>query len=308
VGQTIGEAIIAITLLALFLRKYGLTIVSISVLHLKRFLKYSVPLIVNGIFAHLSNVGDRYLIALFLGQSSVATYVVAYVLPDYLQTALILSLNMVLYPAIMNLWGKGKDEEAGGILSNFLIIYIGIAVPVVFGLYSIRYEVIEVLASSKYLQSAELIPLLTLGIMIKGLFFPLAAGLYKEKKTNLIALINTAGVIINGSLNVVLIPVLGLKGAALATFVTYLAILFISYRVSNKYERIVINFREVIKFTAISISISVIMFVALNFINMKPLGLIYELICKIVVGILIYCCGVFVFVKKIKKFDKKVGL
>jgi len=178
----------------------------------------------------------------------------------------------------------------------------------VFGFVSLRNEIIEVLASRKYVQAAELITVLTLGIMIRGLYFPLAAGLYKEKRTNLIALVNIGGVIVNVVLNVILIPVFGLKGAAFATFATYVAVLFISYRLSNKYVKIGINFREVMKFTAISISISVVMFVALNFINMKPLGLIYELICKVVLGVLIYCCGMFFFVKKIERLDKKVEL
>jgi len=306
IGQTVGEGIVAIVLLFLFLKKYGLAILSISAQHLKIFLKYSLPLVVNGIFVYLSNFGDRYLIALFLDQSSVATYVVAYVLPDYLQTAIILSLNMVLYPAIMNLWGKGRDQEADVMLSNFLIIYIVIAIPIIFGLFSVRYEIIEVLASKKYLQSAELIAVLTLGIMMKGLYFPLAAGLYKEKKTKLIALVNVAGVFINVVLNIVLIPVLGLKGAAFATFVSYFGVLVISYRLSNRYKKINMDFKKVASFTAIAITISLVMFLVLNFINVKPLGLICGLICKILVGILIYCGGVLIFIKRVRKQSEKL--
>lgn len=305
VGQIIGEGLIAATLFILFMKKYGLETLSISPSHLKIFLKYSSPLIVNGIFVYLANFGDRFLIATYLDQSSIATYAVAYALPDYIQTAVILSLNMVLYPVIMKLWGMGKDKEAEVMLSNFLIIYVVIAIPMVFGLISVRYEMIEVLASKKYVEAGGLITVLTLGIMIRGLEFPLAAGLYKVKRTDLIALVNIGGVIVNVVLNVILIPIFGLKGAAFATFGSYLAVLFVTYKLSSKYEKITINLREVIKFTAISISISAVMFVALNFINMKPLGLIYDLICKIVVGIFIYCCGVFVFVKTIKKFDKK---
>lgn len=304
VGQTVAQGIVAAILFVIFVKKYGLKMVSISAGHLKTFLKYSLPLVVNGMFAYLANFGNRFLIALFMGQSSVATFVVAYVLPDYLETAVILSLNMVLYPSIMNLWGKGKDEEAEEILRKFLFIYIAIAIPIVFGLYSIRYEVIEVLASEKYLESAELIAVLTLGIMTRGLYFPLAAGLYKEKKTNLIALVNIGGVTVNVLLNVILIPVLGLKGAAFATFIAYLAVLFISYCLSRRYARIYINFREVMKFAAIAILVSVIMCVALNFISMKPLGMIYELICKIVAGVSIYGCGVYVLVRKVRSLIK----
>jgi O-antigen/teichoic acid export membrane protein len=308
VGQIIGEGLIAATLFIIFMKQYGFGTLSLSFHHLKIFLKYSSPLIVNGIFAYLTNFGDRFLIAMYLGQASVATYAVAYALPDYIQTAVILSLNMVLYPVIMNLWGKGKDKEAEVMLSNFLIIYVVIAIPVVFGLISLRYEIIEVLASKKYFQAAELITVLTLGMMIRGLEFPLAAGLYRVKRTDLIALLNMGGVIVNVGLNVILIPILSLQGAAFATLGSYLAILFVSYRLSSKYQKITINLREVMKFTAISMSISAVMFVAVNFINLKPLGLIYDLSCKIVVGIFIYCFGLFVFVKKIAKSDKKVGL
>jgi len=308
VGQIIGEGLIATTLFIIFMKQYGFGMLSISLHHLKIFLKYSSPLIVNGIFSYLTNFGDRFLLAMYLGQSSVATYAVAYALPDYIQTAVILSLNMVLYPVIMNLWGKGKAKEAEGMLSNFLIIYVVIAIPMVFGLISLRYEIIEVLASEKYVQAAELITLLTLGIMIRGLEFPLAAGLYKVKRTDLIALVNIGGLIVNVVLNVILIPIYGLQGAAFATFGSYVAVLFVTYGLSRKYEKITINLREVMKFTAISISVSAVMLVALNFINMKPLGLVYDLSCKIVVGIFIYCCGVFIFVKKIERVDKKVGL
>ena len=91
---------------------------------------------------------------------------------------------------------------------------------------------------------------------MKGVYLIFLPGFYFNKKLHLISLIEWSAAIINVILNLIMIPKLGILGAAIATALSYLTLCIISYFKGKKYlelnyQWINISKTTVITFTAI---------------------------------------------------------
>jgi O-antigen/teichoic acid export membrane protein len=78
-------------------------------------------------------------------------------------------------------------------------------------------------ATPEYYASALVVPLLVPAILLSGMYI-FGPGLGIAKKTGVIALINIIGAVLNTSLNFTLIPLLGIRGAALATLLSSITV------------------------------------------------------------------------------------
>ena len=78
-----------------------------------------------------------------------------------------------------------------------------------------------------------IVPWITFGYVFYGLYVLQSPSLYIKNKQNWTPLFWGAGTIVNVILNILLIPLLDILGAAIATFVSYLLI-FILIKIKNK--------------------------------------------------------------------------
>jgi len=289
-GLVIAEITITLLLLSWTIKKYGRNIIYFSRKIFISMIKYSFPLVFSGLSSFFLNIGDRYLIGYFMNLEDVASYSVVYNLTNYIEQVIIMSVNATIYPIIMNAWTRNKEEEVREVLNKYLIYYSMIAFPIIFGLSSVKNEAIVTLASAKYLDSASLIPYLITGVMVIGFSFPFTAILHKEKKTTTIAFITLGAAALNLGLNIFLIPLCGIKGAAFATLISFI-FMVISFRL-NSFQKIPITipYKKFLKF----ILLSSLMVIPLKNINLIHYSTINKLICKITIGIAIYLIAIII--------------
>ena len=172
--------------------------------------KYGFPLALSAVSLILFNLGDRYVIAYLTDTDSVASYSVAYRLCDYAKELLDSCINLALLPAVFKLWEEGDLDSAGNVLSNILKLYYMIAFPLICLYVLIPKELITVIASSKYLDSSPIMPIIMFGVMA-GFLFPFTAGLHFQKKTLVIFLITILAASFNIALNFCLFRNMGLE-------------------------------------------------------------------------------------------------
>lgn len=295
-GHFMTEAAVLMTLLGPFFRRNRVQIRNFSRKALLIPLRYSAPLIVASLSELILNFGDRYIIALFLGQEAVANYSVAYAIPDYIQNTIVFSFNLSLYPSIMTLWGQRRTSEADVLINKFLSLYLLIAVPIAFGIVAIRHELMPLVASSKYAESSQYLAILTVGIMLRGLYFPLAAGLYREKKTSVLAAVNGVGMVLNIGLNFLLIPRFQLYGAAFATMLSYMFVLAGCYRYARQIQRVSAEVAQILRYLVIAL----VMYVSVRYVPVPFDDLLIKTMVKVLVGSVIYSCGVYLVDKNVK--------
>src|SRR5690606_38107953 len=81
--------------------------------------------------------------------------------------------------------------------------------------------IIEVLVADSYIESWKYVPFLLLGIVFSSFSGFLGTNYIAEKKTTGVFKTSLIGAIINIVLNLLMIPLLGLNGAAIATMISF---------------------------------------------------------------------------------------
>jgi O-antigen/teichoic acid export membrane protein len=182
---------------------------------------FGIPLVVNEVAYVFLDAADRALVQRYLGATELGMYAVAYGLASMIQGFLMTPLNLAVLPMYMRLWSAGEREKTINFLSTGLdLLILGSA-----GLFAVvsatAHDLVILSASSKYVGADELIPPIFAGLLIFTSYFFVNAGLMIGKKTARIAGVMAASAVVNIALNCALLPHMGLRGAALATVLSY---------------------------------------------------------------------------------------
>jgi O-antigen/teichoic acid export membrane protein len=189
--------------------------------HARQYLAYGVPLIPAGMAEWIVNSSDRYLIAFFLGAAAVGYYSPGYALGSTI-SMVAAPLVTLLLPVLSKHYDDNNIADVRTILRHSLKYYSGIALPLVFALTVLSKPLLLVLTTPQIAANGYLVtPLVAAGTALVGadtVFFVILA---LKKRTALIGTIWMLSALLNFALNLVLIPYLGLLGAALTTFLAF---------------------------------------------------------------------------------------
>jgi O-antigen/teichoic acid export membrane protein len=94
------------------------------------------------------------------------------------------------------------------------------------------------LIGAKYWSGVVIVPIVLFGYVFNGIYFILSAGMFIKEKSLYIPIITGGGAIINVGVNLLLIPIWGIVGAALATLAAYFAMAVGVYFVTQKFYKI----------------------------------------------------------------------
>lgn len=292
-GYAFSETIIFIVLLALFIKKININ--KISFTFLKEALKYGFPLV----WMELSNIvlisGDRYLIHFYMGPEAVGVYSVGYNLSNMAQSILVTPLSLAIFPMYLSIWNRYGEKETKKFLNKTLNYYFMLAIPIVIGLSWFDKEIINFLATKKYEEASFIIPYVVLPLMVHGGYTIFASGLFIYKKTSILMHLTLLAAVMNVLFNVIMIPILGLVGAALATLIAYLFLTLAIVINSYKYIRLNVNVNSIIRYTFLSI---IVMF----FVSNLSFGNTLHILIKIIFVIIAYFIGIIISEKDIRKF------
>jgi len=256
-------------------------------------LSFGVPLIVAEMANHISNMGDRFVLQVLLGSEAVGLYSVGYGLTTHLKSLLAVGM-LVITPMYVKIWeeqGRKKTEE---FLNSTLDYYLMVAIPGIILFSALGGDLLVLLASSKYEQARVLLPYLAAPLIFHGAISIYTAGIFIHKKTKLILYFTVSAGILNIILNYMLIPIMGIVGAAVATLISYMFLIVLANTFSSKFLTIQLNYPGIIKYIAASI----MAVAALHFINIEIFG---GIILKILIGILFYATAMWVLDTRIRQ-------
>ncbi len=185
----------------------------------KELLKDSWPLMLSTAAATIYLKIDQVMVGRIMGDSSVGIYAAGVKLTEvfYFLPGIICGS---LFPAIVNGMKTGFKVYFGRLKNLYLLLgVVAILVSIVVSL--LAEPITRIVFGLQYLES---IPVLRLYVWSSiGLFLGHAVTnqLMVENKTMTIFLINAVAMVVNVSLNLYLIPKMGLTGAALSTLISY---------------------------------------------------------------------------------------
>ncbi len=200
---------------------------------IKEMLGYSIPLIFSAISVQLLAIGDRYIIKYLLDYSQVGIYSLGYKISGVLNVFVVQAFALGFLPIAY------KMQDSPDAAEFFQKVFKYFSMILVFGALGVSLfsrEILLVFAQKpEFYIAYKIVPLITIAFIFKGIQYMFLLGFHYVKKTKYVAYIVTIALFVNIGLNFMLIPKLGIWGAALTTVISSLLISVISYLVSQKF-------------------------------------------------------------------------
>ena len=213
----------------LVIKKY-----SIDIELSKNMIKYSVVLIPNSFMWWIMNSSDRMMVSAMISVTANGIYAVAYKIPTLLSTITTIFNQAWSYSAIREDESEDKEEYNNRVYDNLVTIVIVVAT----GLLMIMKPFLSVYVGKEYYAAWHYVPYLIVGFvfMTLGSFIATSYTVHKDSMGFLIS--GTVGAIINLILNFILIPIMGVSGAAFATCISYFGVFAYRIKDTQKYIKL----------------------------------------------------------------------
>lgn len=203
----------------------------ISLPHLRDLLVYGLPMGLAMLMHMVTQLFDRFIIAGLMDEAAAGVYAVAYAAADRPLTMVFSWLGMAASPLILAAYEREGREAAHAELYSLARMMLLIALPATVGLAMVAAPLAEVLAGPEFRGPViELLPWIAAATLLNGLSAHYqAVPFVLQRRTGTLAATMAAAALLNTVLNFILIPWLGLFGAALSTVLAYVAGSIIRY-------------------------------------------------------------------------------
>lgn len=243
-SQLFSSFILTLSMSVELVRNYSFTI---EIALIKRALIFALPLIVGGIFASMVDVMDRFLINMFRNQEEVGFYSFAY------RFAMVVNLFGISFrtawlPKSINTYDDenyrsyyGKVFNRYLLISSVILVFVSIFIDDLFRINLFGVNLFD----EKYIPGLIVIPLLMSGYIFNGIAGFFAYYPYKSGKSYHFLISDSTAFVFNLILNLILIPIYGIWGAALATFISFFVSAFYLLLISQMRKPISLDYLRV---------------------------------------------------------------
>jgi O-antigen/teichoic acid export membrane protein len=197
----------------------------------KNILKYSVPLLPVALSGWILNLSDRIFIDRFYTQADVGIYSLGYKIAS-VYIMIITSVRMAYIPLFYKLANAEDQINARKKIYQYNFYYYVLSLFLGFLIIFFSREVIGLFLNKKYFYSWIICAIITFASIFTETLFTLSV--HQSKKTYFHTLIVGSSAILNLVLNWFLVPLWGIYGAAIATFICSVVMCFLFYNASKK--------------------------------------------------------------------------
>ena len=202
----------------------------------KRLFSFCLFIFLMDISLHIYQFVDRFMLSQFLSNEAIGIYTSCLTMTGMI-FPIGLILGDVLLPNLSALWAQGKvDEGQAKFYYHVKLLLITFLLCAIL-LLALKKHLIIFLFGRPYLDGVQITPTLITFQVYHSIFWVLAVVPLLVEQTHLLFFITLSGIIINATLNCLLIPLVGMIGAALgamsaaiAMAVTIILILYSKFR------------------------------------------------------------------------------
>lgn len=182
----------------------------------KELLSFSLPLIFAGMLALVTGWTDTLMLGYFTTTYYVGIYSAA--LPTAkLMLVVVRSFTVIFMPVITELHSKNKNEELKKIYSVVTKWILSIVLPLFLLMFLFSDSILRILFGEEYVAGAMALSILAFGFLISSALGPTGPVIRAWGETKQIFWIASLAACTNFILNLYLIPLYGITGAAIAT-------------------------------------------------------------------------------------------
>lgn len=209
----------------------------ISIPHITEMMKYGLPVLPAALALWVINLADRAIISQLIGLDATAIYDVGY------RIGLIAGFPIAPIKAawLQFSFSLMYSPRAKEVYRNSLTFFIFLFVSSALFIITFQKLLVSVLSPDTYGEAVKVVLWVALSQVALGACLVLSLGLHIAKKTNYAAGVAIASAAVNILMNLVLIPVMGIVGAAIATLGAYIVLAVASYFVGQRFYTIPID-------------------------------------------------------------------
>jgi O-antigen/teichoic acid export membrane protein len=246
ISNIIASALTFIILLPIIIKNLQISFNKALLIEL---FKFSLPYIPAGISSNVDQVISRPILTYLTDEKTVGIFQANYKLGIFMML-FVSMFDFAWRPFFLN---NAKEKNAKQLFSKVMTMFI-LTASTIFLVLSVFINNIGTmkipfkghLIGEAYWSGLNIVPVILLGYLFYGIFINLMAGIYIEKKTKYLPLITGGGAITSVITNFLLIPVLGMMGAAIASLISYTVMTIGIYIVAQKFYRIEYEFKKIL--------------------------------------------------------------
>jgi O-antigen/teichoic acid export membrane protein len=214
--------------------------------YIREYLQFSLPLTPNSLVRWVTESSDRYMVTYFLGLGSVGVYSASCSIGNLIQL-FVSPLQLILLPELSKLFDENKMDQVRIYMSHSLRYFLIISIPAVFGLSALAKPLLGVLTTQDFISGWFVIPIIAFAGLLAGIFQIFVNTMFLIKETRSATYINIIAAVSNVLINLILIPSVGIIGAAISTLVSYFLMAVLCMHMSLKHFKLDFYFTDIAK-------------------------------------------------------------
>ncbi|NUE03530.1 flippase [Halorubraceae archaeon YAN] len=234
----------------------------------RRMAEYSIPLTATSGANVLDKRVDTILVGVLLNPAAVSYYVISKQVIDFIE-APISALGFTLSPTFGAQKADGNIGQASRIYETALTHSLLLYVPAAAGIILIADPLVNLVFGAGYAGAVPVLQILGFYVILQTITKITSNALDFLGRARARAIVKGVTSVLNVVFNIILIPLFGVVGAAIATIITYSMYTFANvYIISQEFElHFKLVLRNVLLITIITSTMSVIVFALLNYIR-----------------------------------------
>ena len=220
---------------------------------IKKYYHYGKHTLFSSIGFWFINLSDRFIITGIIGAFSLGVYTASYqigTIPRVFSGI----ISYILLIALSKLFDQGKIQEVKVHLREALSFFLSFSIIFCFGAIIFSEDVLLILTNKEIAEKGSMTTIIvSFSHLFLGISTIFSYPFLLTKNVKFLSVIWIIALIINISLNFILIPILGIEGAAISTLISYFTVMCLSIFKSKHLLRFEIEISKLIKVLLIAI-------------------------------------------------------
>jgi len=201
------------------------------------FFAYGLPLVVFSAGELFLSVSDRYILGFFLGREAVGVYSAGYHIASTGISFFFLPIVLAGFPILIQAYHSGTGTDLKVAFDNYIRTFFVVVTPVTAVFMALSDEITKLILGSTFASAGMVMPWVAGGVFFLGLSLCVNKYVLLRNRSSLLIYPVGIATLVNILANILLIPTLGILGAAVATTLAYLLYFLITLFVGRQWHR-----------------------------------------------------------------------
>jgi O-antigen/teichoic acid export membrane protein len=198
-------------------------------------------------------LSDRYILQAYTDAATVGVYALGYT-GGLLINALVVQPFALAWAAAS--WEMAKEDDAPRQFADVLTGFAAVGALVALGLSAVATDAFRILVGPDFEASRYVVPFSAFAYVLYGIYSITAVGLDLRSQTRWLPVAVGSAAVVAVILNIILIPLVGFIGAAIATLVSYAFLALLSASLAQRYYPVPWDVPRVIGVMVIGLGLS----------------------------------------------------